>query len=132
MTFQRQPFRLALQDDFLHPLKADYLLGNRLSKVKKNAFLSQKAGKKIKKASERYPEDSDDSSKEETGNKSRPDRIDLGISFEDESVAAKHDDLLILKKRNIHLEDLGLQPPEKVSFTARPKTRDVFLYCCVT
>jgi len=99
---------------------------------KKNAFLSQKAGRKIKKASERYPEDSDDSSKEETGNKSRPDRIDLGITFEDESVAAKHDDLLILKKRNIHLEDLGLQPPEKVSFTARPKTHDVFLYCCVT
>lgn len=89
----------------------------------------KKAGKKIKKASERYPEDSDDSSKEETGNKSRPDRIDLGISFEDESVAAKHDDLLILKKRNIHLEDLGLQPPEKEEIfddkaqTKRPKTR---------
>ncbi|XP_029187042.2 probable ATP-dependent RNA helicase DDX10 [Acropora millepora] len=89
----------------------------------------KKAGKKIKKASERYPEDSDDSSKEETGNKSRPDRIDLGISFEDEPVAAKHDDLLILKKRNIHLEDLGLQPPEKEEIfddkakIKRPKTR---------
>lgn len=89
----------------------------------------KKAGKKIKKASERYPEDSDDSSKEETGNKCRPDRIDLGISFEDESVAAKHDNLLILKKRNIHLEDLGLQPPEKEEIfddeakTKRPKTR---------
>lgn len=89
----------------------------------------KKAGKKIKKASERYPEDSDDSSKEETGNKSRPDSIDLGITFEDESVAAKHDDLLILKKRNIHLEDLGLQPPEKEEIfddkakTKRPKTR---------
>jgi len=89
----------------------------------------KKAGKKIRKASERYPDDSDDSSKEATGNKSRPDRIDLGITFEDESVAAKHDDLLILKKRNIHLDDLGLQPPEKEEIfddkakTKRPKTR---------
>ena len=46
MTFQRQAFRLALQDDFLHPLKADYLLGNRLSKVKKMHFYHRKLGKR--------------------------------------------------------------------------------------
>ena len=110
------------------PVKSQPHAGGQAEQGNQNAFLPQKAGKKIKKASERYPDDSqsDDNSKEETGNKSRRERIDLGITFEDESVAAKQDDLLILKKRHIQLEDLDLQPPEKVSFTNSPTTRDFY------
>ena len=48
MTFQRQAFRLAPQDDFLHPLKADYLLGNRLSKVKKKCIFITESWEKDK------------------------------------------------------------------------------------
>ena len=79
-------------------------------------FRRQKKDKKTDEADKIFPTNrqSDGSSDDEAVDKSREDDRDLGIISEEEPDEAMQDDLLILKKRYVNLEQGQL--PDKVTF----------------